>query len=462
MLKFSFLICFVFLFGSVGAQPVNWIGAENDHGAGSPRDLIYSENLDLAVYCGRFYRGQSDYYFAGFNGSTWEILEDSVSSAIKTAVDFSNGLLVGGSATFIGTQNMPHMAYYENGEWSYPYTFDDDIAKLTWANDTLFALGFFEEIDGSQAYRIAKLVGDTWVGVLEPSDDIDFALFEDIVYYNGDYYVAGNFQIANGPSDFGKLENGAIVEAADDFVAVGGTIVTELEVFQDELYLSGTIYGGGGDLNAGNHLLRFDGESYSKVGCDFFRTPFEYGGLGHVLDMVANEDYLYCSGSFLYCDDFPVTQVARWDGEEWCSLYGDSFHDTFSGEQAPRHLTIKEDTLMMYYPTYQDQNDEVGTHFWLYTGGQMTQSCTGPLSEKNEAQKHFQIFPNPSTGNITLESESPLQRISAFDAMGRLVFQESVQNKTNHQLNLSHLPKGLYLLQISGGGFEKTEKVVIH
>ncbi len=72
------------------------------------------------------------------------------------------------------------------------------------------------------------------------------------------------------------------------------------------------------------------------------------------------------------------------------------------------------------------------------------------------------VFPNPSTGNITLESEAPIQRIFAFDAMGRLVFQESVQNKTTHQLNLSHLPKGLYLLQISGGGFEKTEKVVIH
>ncbi len=82
--------------------------------------------------------------------------------------------------------------------------------------------------------------------------------------------------------------------------------------------------------------------------------------------------------------------------------------------------------------------------------------------ENPRSEIALNVFPNPSTGNITLESESPLQRISVFDAMGRLVFRESVQNKTAHQLNLSHLPKGLYLLQISGGGFEKTEKVVIH
>ncbi|MCA1762288.1 MAG: T9SS type A sorting domain-containing protein [Cryomorphaceae bacterium] len=81
--------------------------------------------------------------------------------------------------------------------------------------------------------------------------------------------------------------------------------------------------------------------------------------------------------------------------------------------------------------------------------------------ENPRSEIALNVFPNPSTGNITLESESPLKRISVFDAVGRLVFRESIQNKTNQQLNLSHLPKGLYLLQISGQEFEKTEKVVL-
>lgn len=112
MLKFSVLICFVFLFGFMGAQPVNWESAEHNHAAGLPRDFTYSENLGLTIYCGIFYRGPSDYYLAGFNGTDWEALEDSVGNAIRTAVDFNSGLLVGGSTSYIGTQNMPHMAYF--------------------------------------------------------------------------------------------------------------------------------------------------------------------------------------------------------------------------------------------------------------------------------------------------------------------------------------------------------------
>lgn len=33
--------------------------------------------------------------------------------------------------------------------------------------------------------------------------------------------------------------------------------------------------------------------------------------------------------------------------------------------------------------------------------------------------------------------------------------------KTEYQLELSHSPKGLYLIRVSGEGFEKTEKVVL-
>jgi len=36
-----------------------------------------------------------------------------------------------------------------------------------------------------------------------------------------------------------------------------------------------------------------------------------------------------------------------------------------------------------------------------------------------------------------------------------------LKDQIRHELNLSHLPKGLYLLQIRGDGFEKTEKVVL-
>lgn len=459
-MKLNYTVAFLLFVCGISSQPVNWEPMTHDYPTQSPRDLVYSENLDLIIFCGRFVRNNSDYYLAGHNGSHWVILEDSVGGSISTLVDYESGILVGGQSVYLGSQNMPHMAYFENGEWSYPYSFNNNIAKLRWCNDTLFALGAFDEVDGNTAYRIAKLVDDTWVGVLDESDDIGFALFQDIEYYNGEYYVGGNFQTENGPNDFAKLIDGQLVEVSPDFISFGGTLVLDMEIFQDELYIAGTIYGGE-DLNTANHLMKWDGTNFSKVGCDMFRNPGVYESLGSVYQLETDGEYLYCNGSFLYCDDFSMENVGRWDGEEWCSLHINSFYDSYTGEQPVRYLTMKEDTLMMYRFHQQNVIDP-STSFWKYTAGTETESCSGPLSVTDiDTFAQISIYPNPSTGLITFESEKLIQRITVFDALGKMVYRENIQLQSQIQLDLGQLPKGLYLVQVEGDGVVGCRKVVL-
>jgi photosystem II stability/assembly factor-like uncharacterized protein len=95
----------------------------------------------------------------------------------------------------------------------------------------------------------------------------------------------------------------------------------------------------------------------------------------------------------------------------------------------------------------------------------------GPLLEPIESivlnvenpvsRLEFNIFPNPSRGIITLEFENPIQRLTVFDALGKLVYQENTQYQTQVQLNLRHLPKGLYLVQVEGDGVVGSRKVVL-
>ena len=100
--------------------------------------------------------------------------------------------------------------------------------------------------------------------------------------------------------------------------------------------------------------------------------------------------------------------------------------------------------------------------FWKYTAGTETENCSGPLSvTEQETPDQITIYPNPSTGLTTLESEKPIQRLAVFDALGKLFYQENIQYQTQVLLDLGHLPQGLYLVQVEGDGFVGSRKVVL-
>jgi hypothetical protein len=75
----------------------------------------------------------------------------------------------------------------------------------------------------------------------------------------------------------------------------------------------------------------------------------------------------------------------------------------------------------------------------------------------------LQIFPNPTTESLTLQTKDhsslPEGRLQIFNMQGALQYEQSIPKYQNQlQLNLSHLPSGLYLGRIlsssgDGGGF---------
>ncbi|HSG67610.1 MAG TPA: T9SS type A sorting domain-containing protein, partial [Bacteroidales bacterium] len=85
---------------------------------------------------------------------------------------------------------------------------------------------------------------------------------------------------------------------------------------------------------------------------------------------------------------------------------------------------------------------------------------------KNKYALH--VYPNPSGGRITLEYTYPgFQEISVsiLDIGGR-VYQVQLPEKfgiteTKMDLNLSHLPDGVYLLRLQAGDVVETAKIII-
>ncbi len=81
-------------------------------------------------------------------------------------------------------------------------------------------------------------------------------------------------------------------------------------------------------------------------------------------------------------------------------------------------------------------------------------------SKIEEDSKAFQIYPNPSTGIITLNSKYKISSIEIYDLNGRLLLSKLVKGM-EAELSLESLPKGVYLIKAIGQEVSYTRKLIL-
>lgn len=79
----------------------------------------------------------------------------------------------------------------------------------------------------------------------------------------------------------------------------------------------------------------------------------------------------------------------------------------------------------------------------MSSGQTPTINCTTSISETNGNSKT--IYPNPTTGKITLEHIKNIDRVNIFDLRGKLVFQTTNRIK---EIDISGLNEGLYFMNV--------------
>lgn len=75
----------------------------------------------------------------------------------------------------------------------------------------------------------------------------------------------------------------------------------------------------------------------------------------------------------------------------------------------------------------------------------------------------FKVYPNPSRGTFILETAPNITgqiQIRMFDAVGKLVYEEGM-NAGIQTLQVEHLQRGIYLLQVAQNGFSFTKRIMI-
>ena len=83
------------------------------------------------------------------------------------------------------------------------------------------------------------------------------------------------------------------------------------------------------------------------------------------------------------------------------------------------------------------------------------------LQQINIKHSTFNIFPNPAHNIVTITGEN-LKNISLADNSGRTVLTKDAGNNKSIEIEVGHLPKGVYLLSVTTtSGYTQSEKLVV-
>tara|TARA_R110001592_G_scaffold153736_1_gene382480 strand:+ start:3497 stop:5524 length:2028 start_codon:yes stop_codon:yes gene_type:complete len=77
-------------------------------------------------------------------------------------------------------------------------------------------------------------------------------------------------------------------------------------------------------------------------------------------------------------------------------------------------------------------------------------------------KSNFNIYPNPTSDKLTIEFDKKTtdQKIKIYNAVGKLMLSEAIDNKT-HTLSVHHLPSGIYYVELYQNNSKHTQKLVI-
>lgn len=81
------------------------------------------------------------------------------------------------------------------------------------------------------------------------------------------------------------------------------------------------------------------------------------------------------------------------------------------------------------------------------------------LATDNFAVQKTTFFPNPTTGIVQINTETPVN-IAIIDVLGKTVYASKNITK-NSSIDLSNLQKGIYFAKIEGGNASTTEKIIL-
>jgi len=132
--------------------------------------------------------------------------------------------------------------------------------------------------------------------------------------------------------------------------------------------------------------------------------------------------------------------VVMWNGNQW-----EDFHvsDGLVGPNV-RGLSI-------------DSEDNV----WVATSTGVSKISSIPSFLHSVSIANVEVFPNPSSGIITVSCDENLKNIEVYNVLGSLIYSEKSYSQNEISINLSHLSSGIYHLILRNENQVINQKIII-
>lgn len=351
---------------------------------------------------------------------------------------------------------------------------DAVIGKLNGMGEIQWAHGF----GSTSATSFDNLMG---VGVDSNDDIYAFGAFKDSINLN---FGAGvNSHISNGNTDnyLLKIDPDANYIWSVSYGGTGGCEAHDLAIDEfDNVYVTGSVAGltdfdPSANVNELN-TATVSGTYFSKFSVDgTYKFTGAYGGasLNRAESVsVDNNGNVLLSGMFGNTHFFTPTDSIVTEGSQ----------DQFVAKFSQVDVTVSQDLLELtaeseFAQNYQwiDCNTGApiagetnavynatvdGSYAVIATNGNAvdTSDCiviAGVGIQESELENSISVYPNPTQNQITISSAVAIEEVKLFDVLGNLI-----TTKNLNKIDLSTLPNGIYLVQISTEQGKVTKRVV--
>ena len=434
------------------AQPY-WTSAELP-GTGGLLNALYTSDDGARLYYGGgrdLDPDQPGYQNAllKYTSAGWDTLW--IYGEVRSVIEFHDTLFVGGYFETSPNDTTPayNVEYWSDSAWHTLGVFDNWLVRsLRVLDDTLYAVGSFQEVDGLPCTGMIRRVNGQWQP-LPVLPQVDFnGVITDIIKYQGRLIAIGNIYIGD-QSGIAYLD-GDQWHILGPGLTGGFSSVRKMIIYQDDLYVGGQISIGPG--NPGRDIMRWDGAQFHKLGeVGLQRYLGDDSGFSTVSALAEHDGFLYVGGGFRYAAGLPSNGVAQWDGTRWCSVPGNLSDGTgYSGVWGGAFF---QDTLFVICG-YLADGDSV--HFAAkFIGESYVDSCSGSVGIEDVAAAN-EHAPNVSahfteTGGIVVSGLGKgSHNANLFDVEGRAIAEWSSNTGMDGRtiLDPGPLRPGTYLLRI--------------
>ncbi len=432
------------------------IGGANALSADGGISTLTSDATNNIYAAGLFKNSSGSYYVAKFNGISWNELGGN------------NSLAAGNEITQILCDKLGN----------------------------IYALANFKNSSGN--YYVAKWNGSNWsetggIDALAANASIK-TICSDTA---GNIYVAGSF--TNGSSSFSgnnyvaKWDGTKWSEIGGRFTSnIKGSILSICSDVAGNIYAAGMLF----DANNKCYVSKWDGNTWSELGgTNTFGAKTTNLSINSICSDAAGN--IYAAGLFGNDNPFGNSYVNKWDksNNTWSELGG---KNTLGSNAPIRKIYCDQSNNIYVLGAKNNTTDKTmkwdgktWTELLFNETGMLNAICFDAANNiyvagyvknangkyyvaksaanvnvnedvlNNKSNNYIRVFPNPASSFISIETDQRIAKIDLLNHTGQLIQNIEQIQSDKYTLDLNHLAKGIYFIQVTSNDFTTTHKIKI-